>query len=147
MAHRKTWPRTLREAAQRLAADDGLALSDVVERLRTDHGAEVPPSTVSRWVGEAHRTSVRSDVPTALQGLAGRAVRLADEEMLALERHGRRPVDLERLSKLVALLRSIEGMKAAAPKVKTRANRLAELGAGMSLEDLDDTLNEVQIQS
>jgi hypothetical protein len=144
MGERTTWPRPIREAAARLAQEDGLALSDVAERLRSDHGANVPISTLSGWLARAHRTSIRSDIPRSMEGLAGRAVRLADDEMTALERHGRRPVDLERLGKLVALLRSIEALKAAAPKVRRKANELAELGEGMGLEDLSDPLSEAQ---
>jgi transposase-like protein len=143
---RQRWPKTVKEAAARLAQDDGLALSDVAERLRSDHGVDVPISTLSGWLARAHRTSIRSDIPRSMEGLAGRAVRLADEEMTALERHGRRPVDLERLGKLIALLRSIEALKAAAPKVKGRARQLAELGEGLGLEDLTDPLSEAQIE-
>lgn len=136
---RKHWSAAIREAAVRIAEEEGASIAEVRERLIADHGQDVPTSTLGGWLQRSRRTKPTGDLAQDLRSLTRRAVALCEAEMTALERHGRRPIDVDRLAKLAALLRRLDEMQAAKLKPQ-KPNGLAKLG-GQGLEAL---LNEVQ---
>lgn len=104
-----------------------------------DHGADVPPKTIRTWLADPIGERMSGDPAQDLRALTRRAIRLCEAEMTALERHGRRPIDVDRLGKLISLLRRLDEMQAAKLKPQ-KQNGLAKLG-GQGLEAL---LSEAQ---
>lgn len=63
--------------------------------------------------------------------------------MSALERHGRRPIDLDRLAKLARILRELKAIQITAPSKMNREDG-AKQSEALRLEDLGSELSEAQ---
>jgi hypothetical protein len=119
--------------------DDHESQAVIVERLKAEHGVQVSRSTVGGWVANVRSVAPpATDQPVTTAELRRRLLILLDAETEALERHGRRPIDLDRLAKVASSLRVMAQIETAAPKEKgEKRTSLAELDAG-SGEDRSD---------
>jgi transposase-like protein len=120
-----SWPTAVRQEAAELAADPDLSAEQIRQRLRAEQGADVPTGTVRRWVREA-----RQDFPAPSIGdLSGRILALLSADLRRLERQPTAKLDVDRLAKLAATLKSLDGLKTQ-----------AKLGApAKTLNDLNDS--------
>jgi transposase-like protein len=106
---RQRYSETVKRAARRLVADDGLTHEQAVRRLRADHGVIVPRSTLGQWLRvRPSALELPEDLSSEAREQARRILRLTRLEIQALERQ-RSTRDLSRLERLARILRSIEG--------------------------------------
>lgn len=107
---------------------------------------DVPTSTVSGWIAQPITRRPSGDPREDLRRIAQRALALAESEMSALERHGRRAIDLDRLAKLTRILRELKTLQITAPSKMTREDG-AKQSEALRLEDLGSELSEAQKES
>lgn len=125
---RQPYPDEIREAAREAARDPDLSAAQIRRWLAAEHEAAVPMETVSRWVRLA-----RAELePQSIGDLSDRILSLLAADLRRIEAQPVAKLDLDRLAKVAATLKSLDGLKSkrgAAPKVKT-------------LSDLSDTEGE-----
>jgi transcriptional regulator with XRE-family HTH domain len=119
------WPDTARRIALRLRREERLTAPQIARRLKADHGFAVPRKTVDNWLSRP--TAEGQDVGQ----LARRAMRLAELDLAALERSST-PIDLDRLAKLAAVLKTLQPLVPTPPKA-------ARSGRDDQIEDLKVT--------
>lgn len=99
--------------------DDHEPQAEIVRRLKSEHGVDVARSTVAKWVANVRQAvPPEADHPVTTAEIRRRLLILLDAETEALERHGRRPIDLDRLAKVAASLRVMTQIETSAPKEK-----------------------------
>jgi len=101
------WSQAVKRAARRLAADDDLTVAEIGERLKSDHGANVPRSTLAAWLARPDAETITSDPSVEIRRQASRVLAITSAEIRRLERGNGRP-DLTRLERLARILRSLE---------------------------------------
>jgi transposase-like protein len=108
---RAAWSDDVRARAAELARDPDSSAPDVRAALREELGADVPLSTVIRWVRELRR-SEPIDRTALLRNVADRAACLLSSELERLERQTPKTRDLGRLDAVVRTLKTLSGLEA-----------------------------------
>jgi transcriptional regulator with XRE-family HTH domain len=116
---RDRWPVPIRDAALRLRREHGLSASRIAQILAEDHDVVVPLPTVKGWLGRPR------DDGQSVHQIARRALGLAEREIDALERSSK-PLDVDRLAKLAAALKTLQPLLRDQPKA---ARTLADLAS------------------
>lgn len=123
----QTWPDAVRERAEQLARDPELSASEVRSALSEELSADVPLSTVARWVRELRRLEP-IDRQALLRHCADRASVLLAEELTRLERLPSKSRDLQRLDAVIRSLKQLGAIEIS--KGSRERQTLAGLSAG-----------------
>jgi hypothetical protein len=115
---RQPYPDEIREAAREAARDPDLSAAQIRRWLAAEHEAAVPMETVSRWVRLA-----RAELePQSIGDLSDRILSLLAADLRRIQAQPVAKLDLDRLAKVAATLKSLDGLKRkgpAAAKLKT----------------------------
>lgn len=132
---RHRWPASVRLLALRIAVDRSAGVAEVRDILRSEHGKDVPRTTVRAWLTT---TEDPSEVPT-IGSTSDRVLRLISSELKRIERQPPLKRDLERLKQCAQILRTIEALKQPSSEGKQRRT-LQDLSA-------DETATEEAVLS
>jgi transposase-like protein len=138
VAIQRRWAPAVRARAVALRQDEGMLTAAIVEALRHEHGADVPPSTVEGWLLAERKSAPPVDVPLAVEEMTARLVTVLGRELSALERcRGR--LDLarvERLTRSLSMLRR-SPTRDAKSNGSGKGKTLIDLASDASIGDAD----------
>jgi hypothetical protein len=124
---RARWPVDVQRRAEELGRDRDLSGADVRRALGEEMGADVPISTVCRWVADVRRREP-IDRSALLSDVADRATVLLSAELARQERQSPTSRDLARIDAVARTLKILSSVETG----KTRAGRqtLGDLQTG-----------------
>jgi hypothetical protein len=129
---RARWPVEVQRRAEELGRDRDLSGVDVRRAIGEELGADVPMSTVCRWVADVRRREP-IDRRALLSDVADRATVLLSAELARQERQSPTARDLARIdavARTLKILSSVETSKQTAGR-----QTLADLSAGTEPEE------------
>ena len=118
---RRRWEESTRLLALQIAAAVDQNAAEVRRRLSSEHGLDVPTSTIHNWM----KAPGGSEIPSITE-LSERVRRLLLQEIRRLEMTSAARRDLDRLSKTAQILKALDALKTTSPKT-TKRRTLADL--------------------
>ena len=126
----RRWGPNVKARAEELGRDRDLAASDVRRAIREELGADVPLSTVGRWVKDVRRREP-IDRQAMIRDVADRATALLSSELARIERQTRER-DLGKVDVIARTLKTLASIDTG--KGGAQRQTLADLGSGGQTE-------------